>query len=85
MLGSRTQSPDAHVQQREPQTTAKPAHNHRIWVTPLLTEQMGKVFISDGICLPHTRLEPIMLKILPIILSRISQNFHLLFFFYSFV
>ena len=23
-----------------------------MWGTPLLTEQMGKMFISDGICLP---------------------------------
>ena len=30
---------------------------------------------------PTTRPEPNMLKILPIILSRISQNFHLLFFY----
>ena len=54
-LGSRTRSPDTHLlksaQQEEPQTTMKPAHNHRIWGTPLLTEQMGKMFISDGICL----------------------------------
>ena len=34
--------------------TAKPAHNHRIWGTLLLTEQMGKISISDGICLSHT-------------------------------
>ena len=38
------------MQQGEPQTTVKPAHNHRIWGTP----QMGKMFISDGIFLPHT-------------------------------
>ena len=29
-------------------------HNHIILGTQILTEQMGKMFISDGICLPHT-------------------------------
>ena len=34
-------------------------------------------------CLPFGKLEPIMLLVLPIIPSRVSQNFHLLFLIYS--
>jgi len=41
------------MQQGEPQTTTKPAHDHRIWGTPLQTEQASKVFVSGGSSLSH--------------------------------
>lgn len=48
-----TDTHDQKAEQGEPQTAMEPAYNQRIWQTPLLRGQAGKVFVSGGGCLPH--------------------------------
>ena len=54
MLVSRTGDPLILIIEECNKDNPKLQHNHIIWGTPLLTEQMGMMFISDGIYLFHT-------------------------------